>query len=63
MGANDKKRKCQLKTQFCSGELMARYTGMDKDDPVFDACGACIVIMRRRGLKMKQVSNDTPLTT
>ena len=47
--------KCELNTHFCSGECIARYKGTKKADPEFNACIACIAIMRRRGLKVKQV--------
>lgn len=49
------KPKCELKTEFCSGQCIARYKGSKKDDPEFHACIACIAIMKRRGLKVKQV--------
>lgn len=52
---NPKTKKCELNTHFCSGECIARYKGSKKDDPEFDACIACIAIMKRRGLKVKQV--------
>lgn len=58
----EKKRKCQLATQLCSGSLIARYQGKKKGDPVFDACGACMVYLKLRR-SVRQVSVETPLTS
>lgn len=52
-----KKDLCQAQTQFCSGELIARYgvNGSEKDGKTFRICGACMVILKRQGAKFKQV--------
>lgn len=57
-----KENACALNTHFCSGECIATYTGTKKGDPTFDACIACIVIMRRQGLKVRQVKSETRTT-
>lgn len=49
------KPQCEVKTHFCSGALLARWKGAKKSDPEFVACGACIAILRRSGIKVKQI--------
>lgn len=50
------KKKCELKTEFCSGSCVTTYKGSKKNDPVFNCCIACAAILRRRGVKFKQVT-------
>jgi len=49
------KPKCELATEFCSGSCLRRYKGTKKNDPEFVGCIACVAIMKRRGLKLKEV--------
>jgi hypothetical protein len=51
------KTKCELATEFCSGSCIVRYKGTKKDDPEFNACIACIAIMKQQGLKVKQMKS------
>lgn len=50
------KIKCEAKTNFCSGELVAEYgvNGSKKEGKTFKICGACAVIFRRSGHKLVQ---------
>lgn len=51
------KCKCEANTEFCSGEVMAKYgvNGSEKEGKTFWICGACMVILKRNGSKFKQV--------
>lgn len=55
-----KKNDCQAGTELCSGELMATYgvNGSEKQGEVFKICGACAVMIRRGGSKLKQMSPE-----
>ncbi len=50
------KAACELKTEFCKGEAVRKYTGTKKRDPKFDACLACVAMLRRSGVKVRQVT-------
>lgn len=45
------KPKCEVGTEMCSGSLMAKFRGKKKGDPEFWCCGACMVMLKRQGLK------------
>lgn len=51
-----KKPKCEARTEFCSGELLACYgvNGSEKEGKTFLICGACMVILKRGGHKFRQ---------
>lgn len=53
------KKTCEAGTQLCSGELVLTYgvNGSEKAKPpqVFRICGACMVYLKRGGVKFKQV--------
>ena len=60
----NEKHACEIKSQFCSGELMARYTfkkrrGDPEDPPKFWCCGACRVA-GLRGVKLVQIPEEVP---
>lgn len=57
---NAKKMKCEAQTEFCSGELLARYgvNGSEKEKKLFTICGPCAVIIRRGGSKLKQTNGN-----
>lgn len=51
-------RECEAKTEFCSGQLVARYgvNGSEKEKETFLICGPCAVILKRNGSRLKQVA-------
>lgn len=51
------KQKCEANTEFCSGEILVRYgvNGSEKEGKTFVICGACMVILKRRGAKFKRM--------
>ena len=52
-----KNKKCEAQTEFCSGELITKYgvNDSEREGKTFDICGACAVMLRRGGSKLKQV--------
>lgn len=49
--AKEEKPKCEIKTEYCSGSLMAKFKGTKKGDPEFWCCGACMAMLKRQGMK------------
>ena len=45
--------KCEVGTPFCSGVAVRCYTGRKKSDPKFSCCIACLAILQRQGVKLK----------
>ena len=49
------KPKCEVGTEMCSGSLMAKFRGKKKGDPEFWCCGACMVMLKRQGIKSSRL--------
>ena len=49
----EKKPECEVKTLFCSGQVVRKWTGVEKGDPVFWCCLACLAKLRRQGLRIR----------
>ncbi len=49
------KHKCEIRTIICSGSLMQRMTGTRKDDPKVWVCGACLVYLKKGGVRLVPV--------
>ncbi len=49
-----KQARCEVKTEFCSGQCVAHYKGVEDDDPEFDCCIACAAILRKGGARFVQ---------
>lgn len=48
---------CEVKTELgCNDQCVRRYTGRKKGDPVFYCCIGCHAILRRAGVRLKEVT-------
>lgn len=60
-----KRPTCEVKTHFCSNEMVRRMTGPEHGDPIFWCCGACWVMLKRQGVRLKAAPDPEakPATT
>lgn len=50
------KNKCEVRTDLgCNGQCVRRYTGPNKGDPKFRCCIGCAAILRRNGVRIKEL--------
>ncbi len=51
-----RKMKCEVKHDFgCNGVAVRLMTSKKKGDPVFKCCWGCEAMLRRMGVKLKEV--------
>jgi len=58
-----KKPKCEVRSdRACNGQVVRRYKGRYKSDPIFFACIGCAVDLQRAGVKFSEYhENDNPV--
>lgn len=53
----EKKPDCEVKTMLgCNNQCVRRMTGTKKTDPVFWCCIGCAAILKRQGVRIKEVA-------